>query len=90
MKDIDKFKKFRKLDYVSSIYINGNNVVVLVNRELEDYDEIFNYLLIKLKMPASTDIRICTETYLKLDVASLEDVRFTIEQGEKVYSIEGI
>lgn len=88
MENTYKFEKFKKLKYVSAIYVNGNDVVVLVDKELDDYDEIFHYLLIKLKMPTNTNIKVCSENLLNLKVDSLEDIEFIVEQGKKVYCKE--
>lgn len=82
------YKELSRLPYVVSAYKNGNTIVVVVDKDLSDYDDITTLLMIELQLPAYTNIEVCNKRLLDFDIESLEEIKFIVNQGELVFTRE--
>ncbi len=85
---MNDYNELSRLPYVVSAYKNGNTVVVIVDKDLDDYDDITTLLLLDLQMPVYTNIEVCNKRLLDFDIESLEEIKFVVNQGELIFTRE--
>ena len=82
---MNTLESLKDLEYVVAVYKNYNEYVVVINKYLDNYDEVLDILLFDCDIPEDSKISVCEERFLNRGIEQMARDEFNIQEGELIY-----